>query len=285
MKFEHFDIDGFSLGGVETAVVIPQWRLAIDVGRARKETLRSEHVALTHVHMDHAGGLAYLVAMRAFYNLAPPTIYVPAQSADALDQMLRTWDRLQKFETAYTIVPVETGARYRLRRDLHLVPFRTHHVVPSFGYTVESTTHRLKKAFEGRPGPELKALRMEGTEITQPHIRRLLAVTGDTLPEVLDRHPDLYGVEVLLMECTFLDDRKPYEAAREGGHVHLKDLMARASQFANDTLVLSHFSQLYTDDDIHQALQPLAEIINPTLRTLPQRYGGLSLTFGEPEVQ
>lgn len=277
MQFDTFTIDGFSLGGVETAVIIPEWRLTVDVGRARKDTLRCEHVALTHVHMDHAGGLAYLVAMRAFYNLAPPTIYVPEQSADALDRMLRAWDQLQKLETDYRIVPVQPGARYPLRRDLELVPFRTHHVVPSFGYTVESTTHRLKPDLEGVEGTELKRLREAGETITDPHTRRLLAVTGDTLPEVLDQTPDLYEVEVLLMECTFLDDRKPYRAARQGGHVHLDDLMARASSFANRTLVLSHFSQLYTDEDIDRALRPLAAAISPPLRTLPQRPNAPSL--------
>ena len=36
----------------------------------------------------------------------------------------------------------------------------------------------------------------------------LISVTGDTLPEVIDEHPEMMESKLVVLECTFLDDRK-----------------------------------------------------------------------------
>ena len=271
MHFGTFQLQGFSLGGIETCVVVLEWSLAIDVGRGRRPALRCDHLALTHTHMDHAGGIVYLLALRQLYRMRPPTVYVPAQQADALQQMIAAWDKLQRFTSHYTLVPVSAGERYPLRRGLELVPFRTHHPVPSFGYTVVHTVEKLRPEYQGRPGPDLGRLRREGVAITTPTRKALLSVTGDTLPEVLDRHPELGDSQVLVMECTFLDDRKPYEACRAGGHTHLKDLLSRADLLRNPHVVLSHFSQIYQWHELPELLAPLQERVAGKVHAFPMR--------------
>ncbi|MCB9789272.1 MAG: hypothetical protein H6744_21560 [Deltaproteobacteria bacterium] len=269
-----FTLTGFSLGGVETAVVVPEWRLAFDVGRGRDHLMRCEHIALTHTHMDHAGGLPYLLALRQLHRLPPPTVYVPGQLAQALRTMLDAWDPLQRYRTECPIVAVEPGSRHRIGRDLYLEPFRTYHPVPSFGYSVVREVQKLRPELGHLSGREIAALRKEGTEVTHTEHRRLLSVTGDTLPEVLDRQPHILESRVLVMECTFLDDRKPYQACRDGGHTHLRDLEERAAVLGPEHLVLSHFSRIHDEASIPALLAPLADRIAATLHAFPVRPRG-----------
>ena len=269
MEFDGLDIEGYSLGGIETTVWLPRLKLAVDVGRGPGQLVRAERIALTHTHMDHAGGLAYLLALRQLYGMSAPTIFVPAQMADKLAAMLQAWDRLQRFESNYELVAVEPDQRYPLTRDTELRPFRTHHVVPSVGYELLQTTQKLKNEYRGMSGPELVALKGRGVEITQAQTRQLLAITGDTLIEALDKNPHVLDAETLLCECTFLDARKPYDKVRAGGHIHLTDLMERAERFKNRNLVLSHFSQMHSREEATQLLAPLAARIHPNLFLFP----------------
>ena len=59
---------------------------------------------------------------------------------------------------------------------------------------------------------------------------------------------------VLIIECTFLDERKSLEAARAGCHIHLDEMIERADRFENEHIVLMHFSQLYRPDEVARML-------------------------------
>lgn len=273
MQFGELEIQGYSLGGIETAVWLPRLRLAIDVGRGPQMLVKADKIALTHCHMDHAGGLAYLLALRQLYGMKGPTIYVPAQSADKLKAVLDAWDRLQRFDSNYEIVPVEAGHSYSISRDVELRPFRTYHVVPSVGYEVIRVSNKLKAQYIGIEGKELGRLKKSGVAITERSERTLLAVTGDTLVEVLDKQPHVLTAENLICECTFLDGRKPYENARAGGHIHLTDLLSRVEAFDNQRLILSHFSQIYSRQETAVLLEPLAKQISPKLFAFPTAEG------------
>ncbi|PKN56207.1 MAG: ribonuclease Z [Deltaproteobacteria bacterium HGW-Deltaproteobacteria-14] len=273
-------LQGYSLGGVETAVAAPELRLAFDVGRGRGDLLRCDNIALTHTHMDHVGGLPFLIALRQLYRMAPPTVYVPGQLAAELAAMLKAFEPLQRFPMACTIVPVEAGQRYPLRRDLYLEPFRTYHPVPSFGYTVVQTVEKLDPSLLGLPGHEIAARRKRGEQVTRTEERAILSVTGDTLAQVLEKQPHILRSEVLVLECTFLDERKPLAEAHAGGHVHLSDLWPFVDAFENRTLVLSHFSQIYSGAQIGALLTPFAERVKPVVRALPTEPGGPEPTVG-----
>jgi ribonuclease Z len=85
-----------------------------------------------------------------------------------------------------------------------------------------------------------------------------LAYATDTLVSALDRTPDLLRARVLIVECTFLDQRKSLEAARAGCHIHLDELIERADRFENEHVVIMHCSQLYRPDEVAAILDARA---------------------------
>ena len=272
---DDLQVQGLSLGGIETFVHIPQLKLAIDVGRGPRSLVSCETIALTHAHIDHAAGLPYLIAMRNFLNMRPPTILAPESCLEDLHAMIRTWDSLQRETSDYTLVGLAPGDHYTIRRDIDLVAFRTHHVTPSLGYTLKRKVDKLRPEFAGLPSTKIVELKRQGQSITTRKERAFLSVTGDTLPRVIETHPELMDSEVVIMECTFLDDTKPYEAARKGGHIHLRDLIERADVLNCSRLILSHFSQLYPFEEVPQHLRPLDSAIEAELWAWPMLAGQL----------
>lgn len=51
-----------------------------------------------------------------------------------------------------------------------------------------------------------------------------VAFTSDTQIEVLDQNPHLQQARVLILECTFVDDKISIAMARERGHIHLDEV-------------------------------------------------------------
>ena len=47
-----FHVEGISVAGVETWLRVPEWSLAIDVGRSPEILSRCQHIALTHAHTE-----------------------------------------------------------------------------------------------------------------------------------------------------------------------------------------------------------------------------------------
>ena len=82
-----------------------------------------------------------------------------------------------------------------------------------------------------------------------------LTYATDTLAKVLDNEPSLYQAKVLILECTFLNEKKSLEDSRAGCHIHLDEIIERADLFKNDHIVLMHFSQIYKPAEVHQILK------------------------------
>jgi ribonuclease Z len=118
------------------------------------------------------------------------------------------------------------------------------------------------------------ALKIRGAEVTRREEIPLLAYPGDCSPEIFEAAPELFRARVLLVECSFLgeDDR---DRARKYDHIHLDDIIERASLFENEAIVLTHFSMRYRPDEILEALRGLpAEIADRVIPFLPPATGG-----------
>jgi ribonuclease Z len=92
----------------------------------------------------------------------------------------------------------------------------------------------------------------------------LVAYTGDTAPEGLDRNPDMLRAKVLITEMTFLAPDHRKDRIHKDGHMHLDDFVERKDQFKNDLIICGHFSVRYNAKQIQRWVD----------RALPDRLDG-----------
>lgn len=247
-------VRGVSIGGVETCLQLPGLDLCIDIGRAPRSAVYRGRVAFTHAHLDHMGGVAMHAATRALTGLEPPTYLLPAATLRDLEAMMAAWRRLDRSRLPCTLVPLEPGDTFALDANRELQAFATRHSVPSLGYAVFSSKRKLLPRYQGLPGAELQRLRLSGEPITELVRTCDVACTGDTRIDALDEHPWLYEARLLVLEATFLDDRVDAAACRAKGHVHLDEIIERAERFANQAILLTHFSARYALAEIQAIL-------------------------------
>jgi|HubBroStandDraft_6_1064221.scaffolds.fasta_scaffold315784_3 ribonuclease Z len=242
---------GVSVGGVYTSIAVPELGVLFDAGIPARSLAAIDTILLSHGHADHVGALPAILGIRALHGKTkPPRVVMPAEIVADVLAALEPLSRLQRFALAIDAVGVMPGDEVELRGDLRVRAIRTFHPVPSLAYLLVRRVAKLRAEFRGLPGPEIAARRRAGEDVTEYDDRLELAYATDTLITALDRAPELYDARVLMMECTFLDDKKPLDAARAGCHVHLDEVIERAEKFHNEAIVMMHVSQLYAPNEV-----------------------------------
>ncbi len=251
-------IEGVSIAGRESFYKLPGFRTLLEFGRAPEDTVSYSTVCLTHGHLDHAAGLAHHASRRRLDGMPPARIFAPEEAVPDLEAWLAFSQRLENVDYGLHVTPVRPGSSVVLRNDLELKVLPGRHRVPAVGYLFSEVKHKLREEFLGLPGEKIAALRAQGVEVTRREETALLAYPGDCAPAIFDAAPELFLARVLLIECSFVlpEDR---ERARVYAHLHLEDFVERASEFRNDSIVLTHFSQRYRVEEIRRALQSLPE--------------------------
>ena len=254
-----YKIEGISVGGQETCIILPQLKIAFDSGRCPQRCVYADTLCLSHTHLDHVGGAGHYIATRSLLSLPPPTVLLPAQRADAFEAYVASLRALDGSELPHVAVPIEPGETHVLSK-LHCVrPFPTTHPVASQGYVVYGTKRKLREEYAGLSGQEIKALRDAGTVVTDSIEVPEVAFTGDASGEwTRSDHPvarDALRAKLLICECTFVDDAVDVEGAREYGHTHIDELAAAADAFDNERILLIHFSARYKAGEVTEAIE------------------------------
>jgi len=250
-----YTIRGLSVAGIHTSLFVRELGVLFDVGIAARSCAAAENVFISHGHADHCGALVSLLGMRGLMRLPPPRLFLPAEIADSIREALELFSRAQRYEFTIVAEALQPGDERELRPDLSVRAFRTHHTGPSLGYQFFSRVPKLKPEYLDLPGKEIARRRQQGDDLFDHDERLELAYATDTLLHVVDTTPSLLRTRVLILECSFLDERKAVSASRSGGHIHLDELLEKASALQNEALVLMHFSQMYSPADVHAILK------------------------------
>ncbi|MEO8347714.1 MAG: MBL fold metallo-hydrolase [Acidobacteriota bacterium] len=265
------EIEGVSIAGHESFYKVPAFRCLLEFGRAPDDVVAFSTICLTHGHLDHAAGLAHHASRRRLARMPPARVFAPEEAVPDLEAWLAISQRLENVDYGVHVTPAVPGENVLLRNDLSLRFLPGRHRVPTVGYLFSEIRRKLADELIGRPGEEIAALRAGGMEVTRREEIPLLAYPGDCGVEIFDAAPELFRARVLLIECSFVgpEDR---DRAREYAHIHLDDIIERASLFENEAIVLTHFSLRYRPDEILEALKTLpSALADRIIPFLPER--------------
>eukprot|EP00879_Flechtneria_rotunda_P015634 GHRR01016352.1.p1 GENE.GHRR01016352.1~~GHRR01016352.1.p1 ORF type:complete len:200 (+),score=49.40 GHRR01016352.1:185-784(+) len=84
-----FDIQGVSIAGQETCLILPRCKVALDIGRCPQTAVYQQTVLITHGHLDHIGGIPFHASSRMLLGLQPPLYVVLPHYAEKLKQLLQ----------------------------------------------------------------------------------------------------------------------------------------------------------------------------------------------------
>ncbi|MFE4535904.1 ribonuclease Z [Streptomyces scopuliridis] len=213
-------------------------------------------ICVTHFHGDHSLGLAGVI-QRINLDQVPHeiTAHYPASGQ-------RFFERL-RYATAYresvqlTEAPVITDGVLARTPAYTLEARRLSHPVESFGYRLTEPDGRrmdpARLAAHGIAGPDVGRLQREGVlngvtleEVSETRRGQRFAFVMDT--RLCDGvHALAEGCDLLVIESTFLDGDE--RLATDHGHLTAGQAARAARDAGVGHLVLTHFSQRYSDPD------------------------------------
>lgn len=219
-----FRIEGRSRSGHETYYRIRELGIALDLGRCPDLIVSAPQVFVTHAHVDHCAGLAFYAAQRHLQRMPVGRIYVPAEAADGVRELLALHERLANTHfDEVEVVGLAEGDAVRIPRGREVRVHRSTHRVPTNAYEIRESDASL------------------------------LFYTGDTDRGIFERCEAMFKSEVLIVECSFIEDGDQVRALKYR-HVHFDDIADVAERFENRMVVLSHFSRRYGRAEIRDEI-------------------------------
>ena len=232
-------VQGFSMAGEETVVILPEMNLAFDVGRAPRELISIDYVFLTHGHMDHSAGLAYYFSQRNFQGLAPGTLVCHHSLVAPINDLLAVYARIEGHLSPAKVVGVDEDEDVTVRRDLVVRPFRVAHRQMALGFSAVEVRKKLKPEYAEYSGQQIAEIKRTGVDVEYRLEIPRVAFCGDSaFGRYLDL-PHVTNAEVLIIECTFFEEGH-LERARAGLHTHVRDLPRIYERVSSPQVVISH---------------------------------------------
>lgn len=242
-------VEGFSISGVATWIVIPELDVMFDAGECPLSAVPVNTVFLSHIHGDHARCLPRHWQLRRMFQMKPADYFIPPESVEGFRAIVRIEAGMEGISPA----DVEYPNLHVMRDDLSLTQIRkgvwarsfpVTHRVRSVGYTIGRTVQKLRPEYATLTGPEIGALRKGGTQITDEVSTPLVTFIGDCVGQSLSDQAHIWESKVIIIECTYTEN-EDQENATHHGHTHLQeivDVLSRTPAPACEALILKHFS-------------------------------------------
>jgi ribonuclease Z len=247
-------IEGYSRAAVQTYWRVPELKVGFDLGAQPWSFMSTQTWFVSHAHLDHIAALPVYIARRRMMKMEPPTIYLPEVAIEPVQKILRQFTRLDRGRMPCELLPIEPGSEIELSREHVVTVSATKHTVPSMGFVVWERRRKLKSEYIGLSGPQIRDLRLGGTDVTEEKRFARFAYLGDSAPEGLDNCPAMYEAQVLVMEMTFVSPSHRKDKIHKFGHMHLDDVVERRERFQNELIIASHFSTRYTNKRIRDVV-------------------------------
>ena len=252
LKFEQETITGFSISALSTYILVPELRVAFDMGDCPMDAVPLERVFLSHAHGDHSRCLLRHESLRRLLNMPPASYYIPAQTRPGFEQLAKAWANMENVRQARfkppLFIPLNPGDVVWLNKQLAAKCFAVEHTLPSLGYTLFDVRKKLKSEYHDKTGKELGELRRQGVRFEEEVWLPRLTFIGDSTIETLYREQHVGQSRILFLEVTYLLDEER-AMARQRGHTHLEDLVEFLAEcpdvLQNQHIVLKHFSMRY----------------------------------------
>lgn len=217
-------------------MLLPECGVMFDAGTAMfraAEHLRGSEldIFLSHAHIDHVIGLAYLFNVMHEHPLKKVRVHATAAKLAAIDEHLFSEDIFPK-KPPYENCPLDDSPAVELHGG-QMTHFPLKHQGGSLGYRLDWGN------------------------------RSMAYVTDTWADPTADYVQKIRGVDLLVHECYFSDDET--EWAKATGHSHTSAVAQVARNAGVGRLVLVHVNPLRTDDDpigldVARAIFPDTEI-------------------------
>ncbi len=248
-------IEGYSRTAVQTCWRVNELKLLFDAGIQPWDFMGTSTMFITHSHLDHIAALPAYVSRRRMMKMDPPVIYLPDSAVDAAWDMLQTFRRLDRGAMPCELIGLLPGDETEIGREYIVTALPTQHTIESLGFVVHQRRHKLKPEFTELSGPQIRDLRLAGTEVTQEFRVPIVAYTGDTAPKGLDNNPVFYEAQILITELTFVAPEHRKDKIHKHGHMHVDDYAQRADRFQNQLVIAGHLSTRYHAGQVKRFVQ------------------------------
>lgn len=255
---------GLSLSGIRTSIALPELKLCFDLALGLPYAMFMKRFFITHGHMDHAGGIPYVIAQRNITSDPHTLFYMPKSLVGPMKEIIRQWEEIEQYHYKnHELTGIDENSVIELGGAHFIRPFRTVHRVESFGYTLWERRKKLRPEFAASSREELLRAKARGIDVNELIETPRLSFTGDTQIDYLDVSPQVRRSKILVCECTYFDNRKSIEHARTWGHTHLDELIPRLGEIEAEKIVLIHGSSRY---GLRDMLEELRKKIPPAHR-------------------
>lgn len=263
---DRLEFFGSSSAGMSTTIYISQLNVCFDMGNFSPQNMKAKTVCISHGHTDHIGSLHHHFLLRLKHEKKDTVYYMPKECTDLFNQACISYYIMNYGEKESVKLPtLVTSGDIELKSNFFIRSYPVIHRVPSLAYCIFHKYMVIKDEYvefcKQSTKAEIKAKKKElNIGLREERITPYIAYSGDTTIEGVLQHEDLLNAHILFIECTYIhtsNDNITPQQAKDRGHIHSLDIKQNSSKFNNEYIVLTHFSQRYTNDIIYKCARDI----------------------------